>query len=242
MRITELLCEQGVALHFQAADKAQAVDELVERMDSLGVLADKAAYKAQILAREEEGTTGIGEGVAIPHAKVAAVKRAALVAGFPGRRGLRLARRRAHLPLFHDRRAGYGRQRPPRRARPPVDPPDGRGVPPKADRRAQMRSVFALIDAGRREKCGEADAPPQAQGRATGHTSVLAVTACPTGIAHTYMAAESLEKTAKELGVSIKVETNGSGGAKNVLTPEEIARGGVHHHRRRHADVPMAPL
>ena len=70
MRITELLCEQGVALHFQAAGKAQAVDELVELMDRLGVLADKAADKAQILAREEEGTTGIGEGGAIPHAKV----------------------------------------------------------------------------------------------------------------------------------------------------------------------------
>lgn len=220
MRITELLSEQGVALHFQAADKAQAVDELVERMDSLGVLADKAAYKAQILAREEEGTTGIGEGVAIPHAKVAAVKRAALVAavsrdgvdydsldGEPTHLFFMIAApeeaKNFHLDLL---------------GRLSVLLMD-EGFRQKLIDAPTPAEFLRIIDEADEEKAeGEAPSPAPAAGY-----QIVAVTACPTGIAHTYMAAEGLEQKAAELGVSIKVETNGSGGAKNVLTPEEIA-------------------
>ena len=231
MRITELLCEQGVALHFQATDKAQAVDELVERMDSLGVLADKAAYKAQILAREEEGTTGIGEGVAIPHAKVAAVKRAALVAavsrdgvdydsldGEPTHLFFMIAApeeaKNFHLDLL---------------GRLSVLLMD-EGFRQKLIAAPTPAEFLRIIDEADEEKAeGEAPSPAPAAGY-----QIVAVTACPTGIAHTYMAAEGLEQKAAELGVSIKVETNGSGGAKNVLTPEEIAGAKGGHRRRRH--------
>ena len=164
MKITDLLNPKGFDLDAHVSTKAEAIDHLVDLMYATGNIADKAKYRACVQAREEEGTTGIGEGVAIPHAKTSAVLR-------PG------------LAVMIVR--------------------DG-----------------CDYDAENAKK--EKDAAEQAETPKSGYR-LLAVTACPTGIAHTYMAAEGLADKAKEMGISIKVETDGSGGVKNALTPEEIA-------------------
>lgn len=217
MRISELLQKESIAIGKKPGGKAAAIDQLVELLAKGGNLKDKGKFKQAILEREKLSTTGIGEGIAIPHGKSNAVKRAALAAmvvpegvDFESADG-----QAAHL-LFMI-----------------AVPENG------ADLHLEVleRLAAMLMDEDFRIKLMEAKHPSDflkiisaeeekrfakpEEKEQVGY-DILAVTACPTGIAHTFMAAESLENKAREMGITIKVETNGSGGAKNVLTAQEI--------------------
>ena len=221
MRITDLLKKQSIALGVSAKDKGEAIDKLVELHEKSGNLSDAAAYKEGILAREQMGTTAIGMEVAIPHAKSEAVKAPALSAitvpagvdydspdGQPcklifmiaatldGDVHLEVLARLMQMLMHEDFTAKL-----------------------KAAKSAD--EFLKIIDAQETAQFPEEAAAPAGEQK-SGYR-VLAVTACPTGIAHTYMAAEALAKAGDQMGITIKVETNGSGGAKNVLTAEEIA-------------------
>lgn len=221
MRITDLLKKQGISLSVSVKDKREAIDKLVALHEKCGNLKDAAAYKEGILKREEMGTTAIGMGVAIPHAKSEAVKAPALTAitvpagvnyDAPDGEDCQLIFMIAatldgdvHLEVLA------------RMMQMLMDPEFTSKL--KAAKSAD--EFLKIIDAKEAEKFPEEAAAPEAPAK-DGYR-VLAVTACPTGIAHTYMAAEALDKAGKDMGIPIKVETNGSGGAKNVLTAEEIA-------------------
>ncbi|MCI1304821.1 MAG: fructose-specific PTS transporter subunit EIIC [Lachnospiraceae bacterium] len=225
MKIRDLLKVEGIRLGASATDKENAIDQLVDLQVASGNISDREKYKEGILAREAESTTAMGDGIAIPHAKVAAVKRAGLVAmtvpdgvdydapdGEPSDLFFMIAAPEGandvHLEVLS------------RLAEMLMDDDFTDNL-----RAARTPEEFlAVIDAAESEKQEQEE--EKAAAAASGINplpDVLAVTACPTGIAHTYMAAENLEKTAKEMGVRLKAETQGSVGAKNVLTAEEIA-------------------
>ena len=220
MRITDLLKAEAIKLNSKASSKRSAIDQLVALHEKSGNLKDAAAYKEGILKREEMGTTAIGMEVAIPHAKSEAVKAPALAAitvpggvdyespdGAPcklifmiaatmdGDVHLEVLARLMQMLMHEDFTAKLKAAKTP-------------------------KEFLDIIDKQETAQFPEESAAPAAK---KGGYQVLAVTACPTGIAHTYMAAEALQKAGDEMGVSVKVETNGSGGAKNVLTAEEIA-------------------
>lgn len=217
MRITDLLQKESIELNAVVSSKAEAIDKLIDLQDKGGNIADVATYKDGILKREEMGTTAIGDGIAIPHAKSDAVKRPGLAA--------------ITVPSGVDYEALDGK--PSNVLFMIAAPNDGDVHLEVLSRLMTMlmdesfrnnllgaKSVdefLSVIDAKEDEKAAK-EKPAE-----KGGYRILAVTACPTGIAHTYMAAEALEKAGEKLGYSIKVETNGSGGAKNVLTDEEIA-------------------
>lgn len=225
MRIVDLLSKDSILLNASPKNKAEAIDLLVDLQVKGGKITDRETYKQGILAREENGSTAVGEGIAIPHAKNAAVKAPSLAA--------------MTVPEGVDYEALD--DEPSNLLFMIAAPSDGGDVHLEVlsrlmvilmdeDFRAKLlaaeskEAFLQVIDEMEREKYpDEPQEAPKAAPEADGRIKVLAVTACPTGIAHTYMAAEGLEKKAKEMGVTIKVETNGSGGAKNVLTPEEIA-------------------
>lgn len=221
MRITDLLKKDGIALGVDVADKNAAIEMLVSLHEKCGNLIDAKAYKEGILKREEMGTTAVGMEVAIPHAKSEAVKAPALTA--------------VTIPKGVDYGAADGK--PCKLIFMIAATTDGdvhlevlarlMQLLMDEDFTAKLKvaktpdEFLSIIDAKETEKFPEEAAKPApAQ---SGSYRVLAVTACPTGIAHTYMAAEALVKAGEKMGVTIKVETNGSGGAKNVLTPKEIA-------------------
>ena len=229
MRITDLLRPESVELHTSAANKEAAIDKLIGLHVAGDNLADVEAYKQAILAREAQSSTAIEAGIAVPHAKSEAVKRPGLAA------------------MTLDTGVDYGAM-----DNKPSDlffmiaaPMDGNlhleilsrlmVLLMDGDFTARLRAATTVeefmkaIDEAEGAKYGEpaaqetaAEAAPAAEEKAAGYR-VLAVTACPTGIAHTYMAAEALEKAGKAMDIPLKAETNGSGGAKNVLTAEEIA-------------------
>ena len=219
MRIIDLLKTQAISLNVSAATKEEAIDRLVALHDAAGNLADAIAYKEAILAREAQGSTAIGEGIAVPHAKSDSVKIPALSA--------------ITVPAGVDYSA-----------------PDGKAsdllfmiaAPVDGDVHLEILSrlmamlmepafcdalrhaatpeeFLKIIDAKEAEKYPE---EKKAEPKKDGYR-ILAVTACPTGIAHTYMAAEALEKAGEAMGLPLKAETNGSGGVKNALTKKEIA-------------------
>ena len=221
MRITDLLKKQGISLGVAPKTKREAIDILVSLHEKCGNLVDTAAYKDGILAREDMGTTAIGMEVAIPHAKSEAVKAPALTAitvpggvdyespdGAPcklifmiaatldGDVHLEVLARLMQMLMHEDFTAKLKAAKTP-------------------------EEFLKVIDDQETKQFPEEAAAPAAE-KKEGYR-VLAVTACPTGIAHTYMAAEALAKAGDAMGITIKVETNGSGGAKNVLTAEEIA-------------------
>ncbi|PKG23809.1 PTS fructose transporter subunit IIABC [Niallia nealsonii] len=218
MRITELLTQETILLNIEGTQKIDAINQLVDTLNNAGKLANKEEYKKAILKREEQSTTGIGEGIAIPHAKTSAVQNPAIAFGrsVDGLDYESLDGQPAHLFFM-------------------IAAPDGANnthlealsrlstILLKEEVRAKLlvaatkKDVVDIIDSYDEEE------EEEEQNIADKKNFVVAVTACPTGIAHTYMAADSLKAKAAELGVDIKVETNGSGGAKNVLTPEEIA-------------------
>ncbi|MGN2369303.1 PTS fructose transporter subunit IIABC [Clostridium cagae] len=222
MRIVDLLKKQGIELNFNPSSKDECIEKLVNLMDKTGNLNNKEEYKKAIIAREAQSTTGIGEGIAIPHGKTNAVKKASLAAAV------------CKKGVDYDSLDGA-----------PANLFFMIAVPDNSDNLhlevlARLSTILMdekfretlincedkdqflkLIDEKESEKFPE-EVKETKQTSSNGTYRVLAVTACPTGIAHTYMAAESLENKGKDLGVTIKVETNGSGGAKNVLTKKEI--------------------
>lgn len=222
MRIVDLLHKQGINLNFNPNTKEQCINELVDLMDKTGNLNNKEEYKKAILAREELSTTGIGDGIAIPHGKTSAVKKASLAAAIC-KKGVdydSLDGQPAHLFFMiavPDNNDNLHLEVLARLSTILMDESFRTSLVNCSDKEEFLR----LIDKKEMEKFPE-EVKGEIEMNISGYR-VLAVTACPTGIAHTYMAAESLESKGKDMGVSIKVETNGSGGAKNVLTKEEIA-------------------
>ena len=219
MRIIDLLSPKGIDLNVKVSTKEQAIDKLVSLMDATGKISDVAAYKAAVKKREEEGTTAMGEGVAIPHAKTDAVKAPGLAAmlvpdgcdydtpdGEPAKLFFLIAAPNTEDNVHLDVLAQLSILL--------MDDSFRQNLMAAKT----VEEFLKIIDDAETAKDGEVK-----EKSADGYT-VLAVTACPTGIAHTYMAAEALEQAGKKLGISIKVETDGSGGAKNVLTAEEITK------------------
>ena len=221
MRIKDLLAAESIQLGGSATGKKDLLDQMVDLMAKSGKINDVETYRKGVYAREEEGTTGIGEGIAIPHCKSDAVTRPGLAAmvlpdgvdfdsldGAPVNLVFLIAapntKDNVHLDVLSKLSVLL------------MDEAFTASL-----RNAKTVDEFlAVIDQAESDKDEKEEKSVQAE--APKGIEVLAVTACPTGIAHTYMAAEALEKKAAELGISIKVETRGSGGAKNVVTDEEI--------------------
>ena len=198
MRITDLLDARSISLTGTPKTKSEALDQIIDLMVRSGKINDREVYRAQVYAREEESTTGIGEGIAIPHGKCDAVTKPGLAA-----------------MVIKD-----GVE---------FDSLDGRPVTLMdenfADNLRNAKSVdefLKIVDQADEEQSDIDERLADTNENAAGDFKILAVTSCPTGIAHTYMAAEGIEKAAKAKNCFIKVETRGSGGAKNVLTDEEI--------------------
>jgi len=225
MRITDLLDQRSILLDAAPKTKSEALDQIVDLMAKSGKIRDLEAYRKQVYLREEESTTGIGEGIAIPHGKCSAVERPGLAAmvvkdgvdfesldGEPVTLIFLIAapntEDNVHLDVLSKLSVLM------------MDEEFSQSL-----RQAESVEQFlAIIDKADDEK---PDIDERLEGtKADAAAGILAVTSCPTGIAHTYMAAEGLEKAAKAAGINIKIETRGSGGAKNVLTDKEIAEAG----------------
>ncbi|MCH5252279.1 MAG: PTS sugar transporter subunit IIA [Lachnospiraceae bacterium] len=222
MRIIDLLDSKSIQLNAKAGSKTEALDKLVELMEVSGKLNNVDVYRQGVYAREEESTTGIGEGIAIPHCKSDAVNQPGLAAmvvpegvefdsldGQPANLFFLIAapntEDNVHLDVLSKLSVLL------------MDENFTNSL-----RNAKSKEEFLkIIDAAEADKDESENVGTDTAG---GGKLILAVTGCPTGIAHTYMAAEALEKKAAELGYQIKVETRGSGGAKNVLTEDEISR------------------
>lgn len=223
MRIVDLLNKDSILLNGAPKSKAEAIDMLVDLQVKGGCISDREIYKQGILAREEKGSTAVGEGIAIPHAKSSAVTAPSLAAmTVPGGVDYEALDDEPSDVLFMiaapDTNADVHLEVLSRLMTLLMD----------EDFRANLLSAkdtdefLSVIDKAEKEKYPD-EPTAAAEPENTDRIKVLAVTACPTGIAHTYMAAEALEKAGKKLGITIKVETNGSGGAKNILTDKEIA-------------------
>jgi PTS system fructose-specific IIC component len=231
MRIVDLLKKQSIDLNAAVADKTAAIGHLVDLMDAGGNLNDKALYKERVLAREAEGSTGIGEGIAIPHAKTEAVNEPGL-ASMIVRDGVdyeSLDDEPAHLFFLIAAPAGGANvhlEVLSRLSRMLMDD-DFRDALMQAK---TPEEYLAIIDKAEAEQLeaeaaeAAAEETPAEEAAPSERPFIVGVTACPTGIAHTYMAAEALENKAAAMGVDIKVETNGSGGGKNHLTEADIKR------------------
>lgn len=236
MKISQLLKKEGIALNMKPSSKEEAIDILVDLHEKAGNISNKEEYKKGIWEREKHSSTAVGDGIAIPHAKNKAVKRPALAAmtvpdgvdfdsmdGNPAMLFFMIAAPEeggsVHLEVLSKLSVLLMDE-------------DFRKSLMSAKNTEEFLSV---IDKKEAEKFGETEKDETVSEKITDNTHinkavpenkyvyrVLAVTACPTGIAHTFMAAEALEKAGKAMGISVKVETNGSGGAKNILTDEEI--------------------
>ena len=216
MKITDLLNEKAINLQGKATSKEEAINQLVELMAQNGNIKDKEEYKKVVFKREEEGTTGIGEGIAIPHGKTEAVSKPGIATmiipdgvdfksldGSPAKLLFLIAapntKDNVHLDVLSRlstllmdtdfRQALYNAKSP--------------------------KEFLECIDKAEKEKLGE-------EKNSSDQYEILAITGCPTGIAHTYMAAEALEQMGEQLGYKVKVETHGSSGVKNKFTKEEI--------------------
>ena len=223
MRITELLDKRSIRIDGAPKSKNEALDQMVELMAKSGKINDLEAYRQEVYRREEEGTTGVGEGIAIPHGKGAFVDKPGLAAmvvkdgvdydSLDGEPVLLIfliaapnTKDNVHLDVLSKLSVLLMDEDFSRALQNAKSPEEFMKIVDEADQEAP--------DLDEKLKADEATSEDQFR--------ILAVTACPTGIAHTYMAAEGLEKAAKAKGCFIKVETRGSGGAKNVLTAEEI--------------------
>ena len=225
MRITSLLKPEAVKIGGVASDKDDAIAKLVKLMETQGNVVDVDAYAEAVHARESFGSTALGEGIAIPHAKTAAVSAPGLAAmtlpegvDYDAPDGLPTTL--MFLIAAPDTKADVHLEVLSRLSMLLMDPEFCNKL-----RAAKTSEEFlAVIDAAEDAKLAaeNAKAAAAATADAAGY-DLVAITACPTGIAHTYMAAEALENKAKEMGLRIKVETQGSAGAKNVLTAEDIA-------------------
>ncbi|MFE9077390.1 PTS fructose transporter subunit IIABC [Bacillus mobilis] len=221
MKITELLKRDTVIMNLTASNKEAVIDELVEKLDGANRLNSKAEFKEAILKRESQSTTGIGEGIAIPHAKTKAVKQPAICFGrsVSGINYESLDGQPAHLFFMIAASEGANNTHLETLSRLSTLLMD-EGFRKQLLEAKDEEELLRLFDEKENEKEEEVEVvKPEGN-----EPYVLAVTACPTGIAHTYMAADSLKAKAAELGIAIKVETNGSTGIKNVLTKEDIER------------------
>ena len=214
MKITELLDINSIDLNPQISNKEEAIDHLVNLLDQSGKLNDKEIYKESVLNREKQSTTGIGDGVAIPHGQSEGVKTAGLSA-MVVKEGLDFKSLDGQ-PTYLFFMIGA--------------PKDSEGAHLQA--LAQLSTLLmeedfrnALINASSKEEflqLIDAKENKKEEVKEIVHPAVLAVTACPTGIAHTFMAAKALQQAGEALNISIKVETNGQEGVKNQLTQEDI--------------------
>ena len=224
MRITDLLDKQSISLNGAPKDKKEALDQVVDLMAKSGKINDVEAYRQRVYAREEESTTGIGEGIAIPHGKCDAVTKPGLVAmvvkdgvdfdsldGEPVHLIFLIAAPNTEDNIHLDVLSKLS-----------VLLMDEQFTADLLNAKS-VDEFLEIVDKADDEK-SDIDERLADTGEAEGaQAKLLAVTACPTGIAHTYMAAEGLEKAAKAKNCFIKIETRGSGGAKNVITDQEIA-------------------
>ncbi|WP_077610501.1 PTS fructose transporter subunit IIABC [Clostridium sp. Marseille-P2415] len=225
MKITELLKKESVELGVKVSDKEAAIDRLVGLMDAGGRLNDKAGYKEGILSREALGSTAVGDGIAIPHAKTAAVKEPGLAAivvpegvdyeafdGSPAHLIFMIAAPEGEADVHLEALSRLSTL---------LMDPDFKDDLIKAGSKEEF---LRLIDDKESERYQKKPAEKTSDApKATNGYRVLAVTACPTGIAHTFMAAENLEKLGKKMGIPVKAETNGAEGVGNALTKAEIA-------------------
>ena len=224
MRITDLLDKQSISLNGAPKDKKEALDQVVDLMAKSGKINDVEAYRQRVYAREEESTTGIGEGIAIPHGKCDAVTKPGLAAmvvkdgvdfdsldGEPVHLIFLIAAPNTEDNIHLDVLSKLS-----------VLLMDEQFTADLLNAKS-VDEFLEIVDKADDEK-SDIDERLANTGEAEGaQAKLLAVTACPTGIAHTYMAAEGLEKAAKAKNCFIKIETRGSGGAKNVITDQEIA-------------------
>lgn len=218
MKITDLLTKDTIILNLEARSKESVIDELIEQLNGAGKLNNKEEYKKAILARESQSTTGIGEGIAIPHAKTNAVSQPAIAFG-RSQEGIdyeSLDGQNAHLFFMIAAYEGANNDHLATLSRLSSFLMDTE-FRKKLENAATKEEILQAIDAKEKEMQTEEDPIVSAS-----RQKILAVTACPTGIAHTYMAADSLKAKAKEMDVNLKVETNGSSGIKNGLTKKDI--------------------
>ncbi|MBO3635603.1 PTS fructose transporter subunit IIA [Bacillus subtilis] len=221
MKITELLTKHTIKLNIESKEKENVIDEMVTVLDKAGKLNDRQAYKEAILNRESQSSTGIGEGIAIPHAKTASVINPAIAFG-RSKDGVdyeSLDGQPAHLVFMIAATEGANNTHLEALSRLST-------LLMREEIRKQLleaESEDAIIDIiNQHDKDDDEEEEEEAAPAPAGKGKILAVTACPTGIAHTFMAADALKEKAKELGVEIKVETNGSSGIKHKLTAQEI--------------------
>lgn len=226
MKITDLLSVEAIDLNAQASDKKDILQKAVDLMCKTGNITDREQYLAAVYAREEESTTGVGEGIAIPHGRCDGVKEPGLIAMVipEGVDYEALDDEPVHLLFLIAANPQSGSAH--------IDilsKLSGMLMHEEftdALKSAKTPEAFLKVIDDAEEEKDSAEAGQKAensQPAATGQKKILAVTGCPTGIAHTFMAAEAIEKSAKAHNCFIKVETRGSGGAKNVLTSAEIA-------------------
>ena len=228
MTIRDLLAAESINLNGTPAGKTEALNQCIDLMAKSGKIADVEKYRKGVFAREEEGTTGIGMGIAIPHCKSDAVTKAGLAAmvvkdgvdfesldGTPAKIIFLIAapntEDNVHLQVLSKLSVMLMDEQ----------------FTNSLINSGSVDEFLNIIDSAEKAK-DEKEAAKEAKAKESVEVKkddvfIVAVTACPTGIAHTYMAAEAIEKKAKELGYQVKVETRGSGGAKNVLTDDEIA-------------------
>lgn len=229
MTIRDLLAAESINLNGTPAGKTEALNQCIDLMAKSGKIADVEKYRKGVFAREEEGTTGIGMGIAIPHCKSDAVTKAGLAAmvvkdgvefesldGTPAKIIFLIAapntEDNVHLQVLSKLSVMLMDEQ----------------FTNSLINAGSVDEFLNIIDSAEKAK-DEKEAVKEAKAKEPVEVKkddvfIVAVTACPTGIAHTYMAAEAIEKKAKELGYQVKVETRGSGGAKNVLTDDEIAK------------------
>ena len=229
MDIRSLLMKDIMIMDLKATTKSEVIDEMVHNYYEHGIIDDEDLYKKDIIKREEEGSTGMGDGIAIPHAHDAAVKKPAVqfarsVAGVDYDS---MDEQPAHL--FFMIAAPEGGDNTHLQALAALSQvlmnPDVVTALKAADTPDKVQDIFAEAVAKKEaENKAEEEAEKAAANSNSDRPYIVAVTACPNGIAHTYMAEENLKKKAKELGVDIKVETNGSEGIKHRLTADEISR------------------
>lgn len=229
MTIRDLLAAESINLNGTPAGKTEALNQCIDLMAKSGKISDVEKYRKGVFAREEEGTTGIGMGIAIPHCKSDAVTKAGLAAmvvkdgvdfesldGTPAKIIFLIAapntEDNVHLQVLSKLSVMLMDEQ----------------FTNSLINAGSVDEFLNIIDSAEKAK-DEKEAAKEAKAKEPAEVKkddvfIVAVTACPTGIAHTYMAAEAIEKKAKELGYQVKVETRGSGGAKNVLTDDEIAK------------------
>ena len=222
MKITDLLSKESVLLNIDVKDKDACLVKLVDLMDASGKISDKKLYLDAVHEREKEGTTGVGNGIAIPHGRCSGVKEPGLAAMTinGGVEYNALDSKPVDLAFLIAAPEGSGSVHLEILSKLATMLMDENFV---ADlKKAKTVEEFLKVIDDAEEKKDEKVAEEFAGLESNMGHFILAVTACPTGIAHTYMAAEAIEKAAKAKGYKVKVETRGSGGAKNILTDEEI--------------------